>query len=93
MGYNCRKKILIIEDDATMGKGIQMILRLSYDVVVKDKSSDALSFIEEDKPDLIITDLFLDDINGLEIYEQFNKNIPTMIITGSIDTNLAQKAK
>lgn len=88
------KKILVIEDDPTMGKGIQIILRSElYDVMVKDNSSDAISFIKEDKPDLIITDLFLDNINGLEIYKKFNKKIPTMIITGSVDTKLAQKAK
>ncbi len=86
------KKILIIEDDPTFGKGIQMILKPDYDVTLRGNSLDALSFIEEDKPGLIITDLYLDDINGLEIYERFNKKIPTLIITGSADTKLAQKA-
>ena len=35
----------------------------------------------------------MDDINALKIYEKFNKTILTMIITGSIDRKLAQKAK
>ena len=91
--YKNIKKILVIEDDLTMRKAIQLILRSGYDVFIKDNSRDVISLIKEVKPDLIITDLFLDNFNGLEIYEKFNENIPTLIMTGSAETSLAQKAK
>jgi DNA-binding response OmpR family regulator len=89
-----RKKILLIEDDLTMVRAIQLLLKSEpYDLSEIQNGHQALQTISRSKFDLIITDLFLNGITGLDIFRRCHHQIPVLIITGFSDSPLAQQAK
>ena len=61
-------KILIVEDDAIMLKTIELRLQKDgYDVITSPDGRDGLKKFEELAPDLIITDIMMPFLSGLEI--------------------------
>ena len=80
---NC---ILLIEDDAAVRAVIEEALS-DYQVVANDGSSDIFKLIKEHKPDLVLLDYILPNINGGELCHQIKTNpdtstIPVILISG-----------
>jgi two-component system cell cycle response regulator DivK len=68
------KKILIVEDDPRSLKMIQMILRpYGYSLLEATDGEEALKVARSDKPDLIIMDLRLPKVSGLEVTRQLRQ--------------------
>jgi two-component system response regulator PilR (NtrC family) len=89
-----RKRILIIEDDPTMQKAIKLILKSDlYDLEDARSGEEAKQIISEKRFDLIITDLFLNGITGLDIFKEYYQHIPVLIITGYGNSALAKIAR
>ena len=78
-------KILIVDDDRDLLKLISIRLNANdYDVLTAESGEQALSLVPVQKPDLVITDLKMDGMNGLELYEQLNSQypgLPVIILT------------
>lgn len=92
-------KILIVEDEIKIAKGIMAIIqsrdawqcRFRY----SDNGKDALKIIEEFHPDLIITDIRMHQMTGLELAEQLkDQNLCSriIIISGYEKFEYVQKA-
>lgn len=82
------KKILITEDSATMRSLIVSTLEAMGDVEVVEAANgfDALRLLPREKVDMIITDINMPDINGLELISYVRKNpnyenVPLIIIS------------
>ncbi|NNV55861.1 response regulator transcription factor [Limnovirga soli] len=61
-------KLLIAEDDLMLVKAIEFKLkREGYDLVIVNDGREALLKIASEKPDIIISDIMMPFINGLEI--------------------------
>lgn len=90
------KKILLIEDDLTYSKIIKNFLEGNgFLVNPLQKVADALSAIEKENPDLIITDYRLPDGTGMEILEKVihsYPSVPVILITNYSDIRTAVKA-
>lgn len=68
------KKILIVEDDPRNLKMIQMTLRpYGYSLLEATDGEEALKVACSDKPDLIIMDLRLPKVSGLEVTRQLRQ--------------------
>ena len=65
------KKILIVEDDKTLGDVLKKELSKEYSTQLARSRKEALSMIKNDRFDLLILDLGLPDGNGFEIAESF----------------------
>ncbi len=62
------KKILVVEDESHLAKGLQFNLeREGYEVVVADDGKAALQCMREQTFDLMILDLMLPKMGGLEV--------------------------
>ena len=85
------KTILIIDDDAVFQKTIKTKLEgLSYKVTLASDGEDGLSMVETDRPDLILLDIMMPKMNGIDFLKQLKlkkefANIP-IIITSNIET-------
>jgi DNA-binding response OmpR family regulator len=86
-----KQSIFIIEDDTHTLNYLELLLRKEGFYVYKyDKGDDALNDIERFKPDLIILDIMLPDINGLKICKKIKDNpetedIPVIMLTVKSD--------
>jgi len=68
------KKILIVEDDPRSLKMIRMTLRpYGYSLLEATDGEEALKVARSDKPDLIIMDLRLPKVSGLEVTRQLRQ--------------------
>ena len=75
------KKILIVDDDRLMRKLLGYIIKKAgYKVSVADDGSNALKIVKRDKPDLIISDVEMAKLNGLELCQKLKENIDTKLI-------------
>jgi CheY-like chemotaxis protein len=90
-----KKRILIVEDDPGVMNVLSSMLQSGgYDVTEASYSLPALFRVVRDKPDLILVDLGLPVMGGLELIEQFRshretRNVPIAVVTGK-DTDEAR---
>jgi CheY-like chemotaxis protein len=68
-GRQPRPLILVAEDDADCAQAVKVILSSAYDVAVVESGRDLLAEIEQEKPDLLVLDYQLPDMNGLRVME------------------------
>lgn len=60
-------RILLVEDNAKLGAGLRKLLERYYSVDLVDNGEDALAAIHASSFDLVILDLGLPDMDGLEV--------------------------
>lgn len=83
------KKILFIEDEAALQKAFGDILSAEgFQVVSAIDGEIGLRLAESEKPNLIILDLILPKLNGLEVLRGLKENKETQNIPVIILTNL-----
>ena len=72
------KKIVIVEDQPDVADLLEEMLSMdSYDVVKIHSSSGAVSLIQAEKPDLVLLDIMMPDVSGLEVL-RFMRREPSM---------------
>jgi len=87
MENNTNKRIVCVEDEAEMIDLIRLILsRRGFEVIGADGGKMGLDVIREQKPDLILLDLMMPDMDGWEVYQQIKadeaiKDIPVIVVT------------
>ncbi len=93
-----KKKILFIDDDPTILLISEMMLKdLGYDVITADGGGSGIELLKTNDIDLILLDLMMADIYGLDVLkyikekEEF-KNIPVVIQSGIKDSDEINKA-
>jgi len=63
-----RKKVLIAEDEPSIVLSLEFLLAgAGYQVTVARNGSDALTLVEHFRPDLVVLDIMLPMVNGLEV--------------------------
>lgn len=89
MNQPMAKKILIVDDDRQVQTLIKRALAPhDYRLSSAFNGHDAIRLAEEEKPDLIILDIFMPEKDGLEVAKDLRRNqqtqmIPIMMLTGS----------
>ena len=79
-----REKILVIEDEKSISHFISTILNNNgYEAMQARSGSEALSMISSHCPDLIILDLGLPDMDGLEILRELRSwsSLPVVVVS------------
>jgi two-component system KDP operon response regulator KdpE len=74
-------RILLVDDEASIQRAMTPLLRSrGYDVEVAGTGRDALAAIEAEPPDLIVLDLGLPDIDGIEVCRRVRERWDTPIL-------------
>ncbi len=82
-----KKRVLCIEDEQEMIDLIKLILeRRGFEVLGGVGGMEGLEVIRREKPDLILLDLMMPEIDGWEVYRQMKadeqlKDIPVIVVT------------
>jgi DNA-binding response OmpR family regulator len=84
-------KILVIDDDTAVTDLLSVLLRSQgFDVSATNSSSDGLSFIREDEPDLIVLDLMMPEIDGWEVCRSVRafSQVPIIVLSALNDPSM-----
>lgn len=82
------KKVLVVDDEIHIVHVVAIKLRNNgFDVLTANNGGQALELAIQERPDLIITDLQMPVISGLELVEHLRRQpatsqIPVMMLTG-----------
>jgi two-component system, OmpR family, alkaline phosphatase synthesis response regulator PhoP len=82
------EKILIVEDERNIASFVSMYLKNArYTVEIARDGAEALQKAENAKPDLVVLDLMLPDIDGLEVCRQIrsSSDVPILMLTARDD--------
>lgn len=90
-------KILVAEDEMIMLKTIELRLKKDgHQVIICQDGREAIQKIEEVSPDLIITDIMMPFVSGLEIIEavkrKAGKRIPVIVLSAMGQENVVLEA-
>jgi DNA-binding NtrC family response regulator len=89
------KKILIVDDDADLRKIVSMVLAPVADVVEAANGQDALDLIRAERPDLMLVDLVMPEMDGIETLTAARRISPDLVVvmlTGQNDVVMAKRA-
>jgi CheY-like chemotaxis protein len=89
------KKILVVDDEDFQRELMQKLLsRLGYEVAVAESAEDAFALLEREKFPVIITDLIMLEMDGVEFCQQIREtDSQTVIIALTGHTSLYEPAK
>jgi CheY-like chemotaxis protein len=89
--------ILIVEDDLSILKLLEFIFKKEYKVILAENGQIAFDKIQlGEKPDLIISDIMMPELTGLELKEKLNQDaelskIPFIFLTAINDSGTKEK--
>lgn len=87
-----KKKIAIIEDDLfLLGMYITKLKSSNFEVISKQDGEEGLSLIREEKPDLVLLDILLPEMSGLDVLAKVKKDSTTQNIPVILLTNVGQR--
>ena len=82
-------KVLIVEDDEGISDFVNLELKHEgYETAVADTGRKALDAFEAEKPDLILLDIMLPELSGLEVLRRIRKtsDVPVILLTARGET-------
>ena len=89
-----KKKILIVEDSGLLQTILRTaLIKAGFSVFEADNGRLGLSAIKETSPDLVLLDVIMPVMNGMEMYDEMQrddkgKNIPVIMLTSSESTEV-----
>ena len=81
-----KKRILVVDDDSMNLARTQIILGKEYDVLTAESGMDALTRLRDTKVDMVLLDIDMPQMNGIETFERmkgFAPEIPVIFLTAS----------
>lgn len=86
-----KKKILVVDDEISICMLLQNFLSQDYDVFTIHDAMEALQWLDESVPDLIICDIQMTNIDGYEFLTNvrergFTKHTPFIMLSGKAES-------
>jgi len=84
-----KKKILIVEDDASFSEILKLAFKdEGFDMIFAKNGQEGLVLAETEKPDLILLDIIMPKMNGIEMAQSLrrvNEKVPIIFLTNVED--------
>ena len=92
MSKEAKKKVLLVEDDPTQAMMYELVFSNDgYQVMIADTGAEALKLAAEEQPDIILLDMILSDMGGLELLKKLKAAEETKKIKTVVLSNLQKK--
>lgn len=91
-------KVILVDDHKIVRTGLRRILEGSKEIEVigeAENGQDAIEKVRKQKPDVLVLDISMPDIDGLEVIEQihsYHKKLPILILTMHEENQYAVRA-
>ncbi|MDH5525812.1 MAG: sigma-54 dependent transcriptional regulator [Nitrospirota bacterium] len=90
-----KKTILVVDDDASVRQVLDDVLSESYNVIPAPDGNQALELISRHQPHLVILDLMMPGMPGMEVLETIRQNdnqVPVVVLTATTSYQTAVEA-
>lgn len=90
-----RKKVLIVDDEASIRDSLRLLLKHEFDVLTADDGRAALELLESVSPDLVLLDVLMPNLDGLQTLKQLREKkgaVPVVMLTGTNTVRTAVQA-
>ena len=92
-----KKSILVVDDDPTFLRMVFSWLKMKYHVSIVNSGMQAITWLANNRPDLILLDYEMPVNSGVHVLEMLKgetetRNIPVMFLTGKSDLESIKKA-
>jgi len=81
--------ILVVDDDASFRRMLKYILKQQYHLLLAESAEHALTILAEQRPDLIVLDVILPGMSGLDLLRQIKiswPDIPVLMLSATNQT-------
>lgn len=89
-------RLLLVEDDTVIAEGMLALLEAEgFEVHLAVSGGDALHLLPRVKPDVVVLDVGLPDLGGIEVYQRIVQQwpeVPVIFSTGHADLGLLQES-
>jgi DNA-binding response OmpR family regulator len=81
------QKIVFIDDDEEMVKLLELFLKKSgFEAIGAQSGSEGLALIKYERPDVVLLDIMMPDMDGWEVYQRMKadeimRTIPVIVVT------------
>ena len=87
-----RSKVMLIDDDAINRKAVSAMLKDEFEVTPVASGKEAFEVLSKEKPDLILLDVYMPEMDGHEVIRELKKNpeyedIPVVFLTSDVEEN------
>ena len=69
-----KHRVMIVDDEPNVRSSIKIFIEDKYYVIEAESGQEALDLLEKVKVDLILLDIWMEDMNGIEVLKQIKKN-------------------
>ncbi|MFH1020020.1 MAG: response regulator [Pseudomonadota bacterium] len=91
------RRLLVVDDEPIVGKRLhQVFTKIGFDIETYTDSASALAAIAERDFDIVVTDLKMEGIDGIEVLKRVRRRSPgtqVIIITGYASPDTAELAQ
>jgi acetolactate synthase I/II/III large subunit len=95
-----RRRVLVVDDDGLQLRALQRMARRdpSIELLVASNAIDALLIVGTQRPDVVVLDVFMPGVDGIEVCERIKSNpetkdIQVILASASMDAELADAAR
>ncbi|MBP1908795.1 response regulator [Methanolobus bombayensis] len=86
-----RDKVLIVDDEQAIVELMGLYLKSDYDVIPAYSGQEALDKVKTEKPDIILLDVMMPDMNGYEVCRVLKTSVETQFLPVVMVTALSGK--
>ncbi len=90
-------RILVVDDDDSVISVMQQFFATAgYRMEFAQHGGDALTLVQHDPPDLVLLDLMMPGMNGVEVLQRIlalRATLPVIIVTARADATLAEQTR
>ena len=80
-------KILVVDDEEMMLMMARHILSTKYEVVTATTGAEAIKIFENERPDMVLSDLMMPEMDGYELHrilqEKSDETVPIMFMSAN----------
>src|ERR1700722_11976329 len=72
-------RVLIVDDEPEIARSLRRVLREVYEVCLVGSAEEAMAKLDELRPDVIISDFRMPEMNGAELLSDVHRRLPNSI--------------
>lgn len=89
------KKVLVVDDEPAIRDSLRLLLKRNFEVTTASDGQEALDLMEQLTPDLILLDVMMPKLDGLDVLKKLNEkswSVPVIMLTATNTVKTAVQA-